>query len=45
MTVALASALPVSVRVLSLVMPSPAMPLSVEYDGNARDHRRRPCRW
>ena len=29
---ALASALPVSVRVLSLVMPSPAVPLSVEYE-------------
>src|SRR6185312_17395067 len=31
-TVALASAVPVSVRVLSLVMPSPATLLSVEYD-------------
>jgi hypothetical protein len=30
LTVALASALPVSVRVLSLVMPSPTVPLSVE---------------
>ena len=35
MTVALASALPVSVRVLSLVMPSPAVPLSVEYEAIA----------
>src|SRR4029077_18418351 len=32
LTVALASAVPVSVRVLSLVMPSPATLLSVEYD-------------
>src|SRR6185312_9412306 len=31
-TVALASAVPVRVRVLSLVMPSPATLLSVEYD-------------
>ena len=38
---ALASALPVSVRVLSLVMPSPAVPLSVEYDGNRRGDRGR----
>src|SRR6185436_3683803 len=32
LTVALASAVPVSVRVLSLVMPSPTTLLSVEYD-------------
>src|SRR4029079_14930016 len=32
LTVALASALPVRVRVLSLVMPSPTVPLSVEYE-------------
>ena len=42
---ALASAVPVSVRVLSLVMPSPTMPLSVENEAMRREQPAPWCRW
>ena len=41
LTVALASAVPVSVSVLSLVMPSPTVPLSVENEAMVGADRRR----